>query len=252
MAYVAAVVLARPDWGAAGRGLVVPSTPMSREALVASRDGRHHPGPVGAGVHPVYAADKGLRVSELRYERLDVVVGAVLTGVIGTLVVVACAATLHVHGIHVDDAGDAARTLEPLAGGAARLLFGVGFVGAALLAAAESRCRTRTPCARPQDGPPTRSPRLRDSTSPSPASWRFAAGLVLVPGAPLITILYLTQALNAVLLLGLLPFMGRLGRDPEVLGALHLTRPGVAVCAVIIAAVGVACAVLLGLSLGIG
>ena len=35
----------------------------------------------------------------------------------------------------------------------------------------------------------------------------FAAGLVLIPGAPLIRILFLTQALNAVLLLALLPFL---------------------------------------------
>ena len=44
------------------------------------------------------------------------IVGAVLTGVIGFFVVIACAATLHVQGIDVKDAGDAARALEPLAG----------------------------------------------------------------------------------------------------------------------------------------
>ena len=64
------------------------------------------------------------------------IVGAVLTGVIGFFVVVACAATLHVEGIKVDDAGDAARALEPLAGEPAATLFGLGFLGAALLAAA--------------------------------------------------------------------------------------------------------------------
>ena len=45
-----------------------------------------------------------------------------------------------------------------------------------------------------------------------------AATLVLIPGAPLIPILFLSQALNAVLLLVLLPFMRRLGRDPAVMG----------------------------------
>lgn len=80
----------------------------------------------------------------------------------------------------------------------------------------------------------------------------IAAGIVLVPAVPLIPVLYLTQVLNAVLLLAILPFMVRLGRDPEVLGAQRLRRGGVVVCVTFIVAVAVACAVLLALSLGFG
>ena len=53
-----------------------------------------------------------------------------------------------------------------------------------------------------------------------------AAAIVLIPGAPLIEILFLTQALNAVLLLVLLPFMRSLGRDRELMGAHALGREG--------------------------
>src|SRR5204863_352889 len=67
---------------------------------------------------------------------IDVAVGAIMTGVIGAFIVVACAATLHVRGIDIHEARDAAVALEPLAGAAAATLFGLGFVGAALLAAA--------------------------------------------------------------------------------------------------------------------
>src|SRR5213078_778123 len=70
-----------------------------------------------------------------RYERIDVVTGAVMTGVIGLFVVIACAATLHVQGVSIDDAADAARALKPLAGSLASVLFGAGLLGAALLAA---------------------------------------------------------------------------------------------------------------------
>ena len=45
-----------------------------------------------------------------------------------------------------------------------------------------------------------------------------AAALVLIPGAPLVSILFLSQALNAVLLLVLLPFMRHLAVDPAVMG----------------------------------
>jgi Mn2+/Fe2+ NRAMP family transporter len=56
--------------------------------------------------------------------------------VIWFFVVIACAATLHVQGVAINDASDAARALEPLAGNTAATLFGLGFLGAALLAAA--------------------------------------------------------------------------------------------------------------------
>ena len=43
---------------------------------------------------------------------------------------------------------------------------------------------------------------------------------MLIPGAPLIPILFLSQALNAVLLLVLLPFMRSLAQDRELMGAI--------------------------------
>ena len=41
---------------------------------------------------------------------------------------------------------------------------------------------------------------------------------MLIPGAPLIPILFLSQALNAVLLLAILPFLRALARDAELMG----------------------------------
>ena len=60
-------------------------------------------------------------------------------------VVVACAATLHIHRQHIDDAADAAGALRPLAGDAAQALFGVGLVRAGLLAAAVVPLSTSLP-----------------------------------------------------------------------------------------------------------
>jgi Mn2+/Fe2+ NRAMP family transporter len=69
-----------------------------------------------------------------------------------------------------------------------------------------------------------------------------AAGIVLVPGAALVPILFLSQALNAVLLPPLLIFMARIGRDPLVMG-LHrsgrvVTAAYGASIAVVVASVG--------------
>ena len=52
----------------------------------------------------------------------------------------------------------------------------------------------------------------------------IATVVVLIPGAPLVPILFLTQALNAVLLLGVLPFLMALGRDRGVMGD-HVLGP---------------------------
>jgi NRAMP (natural resistance-associated macrophage protein)-like metal ion transporter len=222
IAYVVAGILAHPDWGATARGLVVPSIPLNRDALlVAVATLGTTLAPWGLAFIQSYAVDKRLHVKDLRYERVDVIVGAVLTGVIGLFVVVACAATLHVQGIDVDDASDAARALEPLAGDAASTLFGLGFLGAALLAAAIVPLSTAYSISETLG----RRADLNDSFAEARtfylsfgAVMATGACIVLIPGAPLIQLLFLTQALNAVLLLVLLPFIRSLAKDRMLMG----------------------------------
>ena len=250
VAYVVAGILAHPDWGEAAKGLVVPSIPLDRDAvLVAVATVGTTLAPWGLAFIQSYAVDKRLTVKDLRYERADVIVGAVLTGVIGFFVVIACAATLHAQGIDVDDAGDAARALEPLAGNAAATLFGLGFLGAALLAAAIVPISTAYSISEALD----RRTGLDQSFSEEPTFYlafgavtAIGAGLVLIPGAPLIQLLFLTQALNAVLLLVLLPFIRSLAKDRELMGEHALgrfdrvsTALALAVVAVSVTALGV-------------
>src|ERR1700709_17517 len=132
VAYVISGFLSHPDWGATAKGLVVPNLPLNREAvLVAVATVGTTLAPWGLAFIQSYAVDKKLRVKDLRYERVDVITGALLTGVIGLFVVVACAATLHVKGIEINDARDAARALQPLAGAPAATPSWLGFLGAA-------------------------------------------------------------------------------------------------------------------------
>jgi Mn2+/Fe2+ NRAMP family transporter len=228
VAYVISGFLAHPDWGAAARGLVVPSIPLTRDAvLVAVATIGTTLAPWGLAFIQSYAVDKRLHVKDIRYERVDVVVGATLTGVIGLFVVVACAATLHVGGIEINDARDAARALEPLAGNTAATLFGLGFLGAALLAAAIVPLSTAYSISETFG----RRDDLDDSFSEARSFYLSfgavvlaAVTIVLIPGAPLIPILFLSQALNAVLLLVLLPFIRSLTKDRELMGSYALGR----------------------------
>jgi Mn2+/Fe2+ NRAMP family transporter len=208
----------------------VPSIPLTRDALlVAVATLGTTLAPWGLAFIQSYAVDKRLQVKDIRYERIDVIVGAVLTGVIGFFVVVACAATLHAQGIEIDDAGDAARALEPLAGDMAATLFGLGFLGAALLAAAIVPLSTAYSVSETLG----RKADLDDKFGEAKAFYlsyaavvTVAAALVLIPGAPLIQILFLSQALNAVLLLVILPFLRSLGRDRDLMGVHALGRGG--------------------------
>jgi Mn2+/Fe2+ NRAMP family transporter len=241
VAYVVSGILAHPDWGAAAKGAVIPEIPLNREAvLVAVATVGTTLAPWGLAFIQSYAVDKRLSVKDLGYERIDVITGAVLTGVIGLFVVVACAATLHVQGIEINDARDAATALEPLAGSAAATLFGLGFLGAALLAAAIVPLSTAYSISETFG----RKAELDDSFGEARVFYlsfgavvALAAVLVLIPGAPLIQILFLSQALNAVLLLVLLPFMRALGGDRELMGSHALGRWGRASTALALAVI---------------
>ena len=220
--YVVAGVAAHPRWGDALRGTVVPSLPHGRSALViATATVGTTLAPWGLSFIQSYTADKRLTPHDLIYERTDVVTGAVLTGVIGFFVVVACAATLHAQGVAIHDAADAAQALEPVAGGLAAELFGAGLISAALLAASILPLSTAYSVSEFVG----RESALDDTPSEAPLFYGtyaaivvVRAAVVLVPGAPLVTILVATQVLNAVLLLPLLAFMYGVARDRELMG----------------------------------
>jgi Mn2+/Fe2+ NRAMP family transporter len=231
VAYVAAGLLAHPDLPAAGRGLVVPSLGLSRpEALLVAATVGTTLAPWGLSFIQSYAVDKRLTVADLRYERVDVLVGATLTGVIGFFVVVACAATLHADGTHIESASDAAQALAPLAGRLSGTLFAVGLVGAAVLAAAILPLSTAYSVCDLTGSPAALDSSLKEARLfylTDVGVTAAAVTLVLLPHVPLVTLLVSTQTLNAVLLVPLLVVMHLLSRDVETMGE-HVVRPLVA------------------------
>jgi Mn2+/Fe2+ NRAMP family transporter len=247
--YIVSGFLAHPDWGDTAAGLVVPDIPLTRDAmLVAVATVGTTLAPWGLVFIQSYAVDKRLEVKDLGYERVDVIVGAVLTGVIGLFIVVACAATLHPSGISIDEARDAARALEPLAGGLAASLFGLGFLGAALLAAAIVPLSTAYSVSEAVGAPADVDDTFAEARLfylAYGAVVLIAASIVLIPGIPLIKVLFLSQALNAVLLLVLLPFMRGLGNDRRLMGE-HVLGPagraatGIALAVIVVSIVALA------------
>jgi NRAMP (natural resistance-associated macrophage protein)-like metal ion transporter len=250
VAYIAAGFVVHPDWEQVATGLLVPRMPLTAEAIViVTATVGTTLAPWGLSFIQSYAVDKKITVDDLRYERVDVITGSVLTGVIGLFVIITCAATLHAHGLHVNSAADAAEALAPLAGPYARDLFAIGIIGAAILASAVLPLSTAYSISEfiGHEGA------LDDGFRGAPFFYGsyvgvagLAMGIVLVPGIPLIAVLVLSQVLNAVLLLPLLVFMYLLARDPQLMGRYHVSGASAAFYVVTIGAIA-ACLVALAI-----
>ncbi len=136
LAYAAAVVLARPDWLAVARGSLVPSirfTSTHLEAMLAI---------LGTTLtsymyvwQTVEQVEQPAADGRLRVREFDAMIGAALAAVIFWCILVASGATLGTHHQQVDTAQQAAQALRPLAGSLASVLFAVGLLASALIAA---------------------------------------------------------------------------------------------------------------------
>ncbi|OBB84251.1 NRAMP family divalent metal transporter [Mycolicibacterium peregrinum] len=249
VAYVFSGILAKPDWTDAAHGLLVPTMPLDSGAIaIVTATVGTTLAPWGLAFIQSYAVDKKLRTEDLKLEGVDVVIGALLTGIIGFFVVVACAATLHRSERTISDAADASIALQPLAGDAAATLFAGGLIGAALLAAsvlplstAYSVCEYSGFEAALDDG----YQQARTFYLTFALVTAVGALVVVIPGIPLVTILVATQVLNAVLLIPLLCVMIAIGRDENLMGELTLRRRSV-IAYSLVTAVVILCVVALG------
>jgi NRAMP (natural resistance-associated macrophage protein)-like metal ion transporter len=80
--------------------------------------------------------EKGVTRRAYKASQVDVVTGCIFTDVVAWFIIVACAATLYVHGYRdINTGADAAAALKPLAGQYAYILFAVGLFNASLFAA---------------------------------------------------------------------------------------------------------------------
>jgi NRAMP (natural resistance-associated macrophage protein)-like metal ion transporter len=166
--------------------------------------------------------DKGITVRQYKASRLDVIVGSIFTDVVAWFIIVACAATLYVHGLReVPDAAAAAQAMKPLAGDYAFILFAAGLFNASLFAASILPLSTAyTVC----EGLGFESG-LDKTFREAPFFYWFytllialAASMVLIPNFPMLKVAILSQVLNGVLLPVVLFFMLRLINKHELMG----------------------------------
>jgi len=167
--------------------------------------------------------EKGVTRRGLRASRWDVITGCIFTDVVAWFIIVACAATLYVHGYRdIKYAADAAQALKPLAGQYAYILFAVGLFNASLFAASILPLSTAyTVC----EGLGFESGVDKKFGEAPFFYWLYtllivAGGILvlLIPGPQLVRIVLWSQVVNGIVLPFVLIFMLLLINKKELMG----------------------------------
>lgn len=204
VAYVVSAVLVQPDWGAAMISTVRPEI-VADAGYIAGIIGL-----VGASVAPwmqfyLQAAivEKGIDMKQYRDTRIEVVVGCILTALVAFFIIVACAGAIWEHEPRaIRSAAEAAEALRPL-GPYAYALFAGGLLFSSLFAASILPLSTAyTVC----EGLGLESGVDKDFDEARSFYWLYTllivlgAGVVLIPGFPIVPMILASQVLNGILL----------------------------------------------------
>jgi len=221
--YILSGFMAQPDWGEVARHTVRPTFHMDA-AFIGLLIGM-----VGTTISPwmqfyqqAAIVEKDIPLEQYRFVRWDVILGCVMASTVAFFIVTACGATLHAGGFVIHTAEDAAMALAPLAGEFAKILFAVGLVNASLFAATILPLSTTYTIS---EGMGWESGVNKDfHEAPQfmglyTGLILFSGGLILIPGAPLIRIMLVSQIINGVLLPFVLIFILLLINKKDLMGA---------------------------------
>jgi Mn2+/Fe2+ NRAMP family transporter len=226
LAYIVAGCLAHPDWKAAGMATLVPP---NRHLFRSTGYLYMVIGVIGTTIAPWMqfylqssVVEKGITEKQYGASRLDVIVGCIFTDVVAWFIIVACAATLFVHGQHdLKDGAQAAQSLRPLAGKFAYILFSVGLFNASLFAASILPISTAYAVC---EGLGLESGLDKKFSEAPVFYWLYTglivagAGVILWPNLPLVKITILSQVVNGAVLPFVLVAMLVLINKRELMG----------------------------------
>jgi Mn2+/Fe2+ NRAMP family transporter len=222
LAYVASGVMANPPWGEVLRATVTPSFRFEAEYVTVFVTA------IGTTIAPwmqfyqqAAIVDKGLKVADYAYERLDVIIGSIFAVLVAAFIIIACAATLSKHGLRIETAKDAALALGPLAGAYASTLFAFGLLNASVFSAAILPLSTAYVVCEAFGWEMGISRNWREA----PAFFTIytllivlGAGIILLPIRSLVETMMASQTLNGILLPVVLIVMLRLINDKRRMG----------------------------------
>lgn len=222
VAYPIAAFMAGPKWDVILTATVVPTFKLDSAYLITMI------GVVGTTIAPWMqfyqqsaVVEKGITIDQYSFSRLDVIVGCIMAIVVAFFIVVACASTIHSQGLKIETAADAALALKPLVGKHASVLFAFGLFNASLFAACILPLSTSYYIC---EGMGWESGIDKDFRKAPQFFWLFtiiiivSAAVILIPNAPLIRIMFLSQVVNGAVLPFVLIFMLMLINDRSLMG----------------------------------
>jgi len=222
IAYPLAAFMAGPKWDLVLKATVTP-TFKSDSAYVMTLIGI-----IGTTIAPWMqfyqqsaVVEKGITAEQYAFTRLDVIIGCVLAIVVAFFMMVACASTIHVQGLKIETAADAALALKPLVGQYASSLFAFGLFNASLFGACILPLSTAFYIC---EGMGWESGVDKDFRNAPQFFWLFtviiviSALIILIPNAPLIAIMYISQVVNGAVLPFVLIFMQLLINNERLMG----------------------------------
>ena len=208
-----------PAWSEVAKGLLIPTlaTGFGAEILFIILAN------IGTTITPWQiffqqssVVDKGLDLHDIKFGKLDTFVGSLITCVVAAFIIIVTGAAFHFHNppIVVQDAQQTAQALEPLLphgqGELARTLFAIGLFDAGFLGALCISLSTSWAFGEVFGWAHSLNKKIKE------APWFYgvyllmllsAGAVVMIPGAPLITITMFVQVVAVTLLPSLLVFL---------------------------------------------
>jgi len=223
VSYILSGFISKPNWSEVARSSVSPVFKFDKAYLLMLI------GVIGTTIAPWMqfyqqssVVEKGIKLKDYKYSKLDVIIGAFVVNIVAIFIVVVCANTLFANGIRVETAKDAALALKPLAGKYCFYLFAFGLLNASVFSACILPLSTAYSVCEGMGWEVGVNRSFREAPqfySLYTAIIVIGAAIILLPGVKLVPIMLLSQATNGLLLPFVLIFMLLLVNNKRLMGA---------------------------------
>ena len=228
LTYVISAIMGKPHWAEIGHSIIHPDFPINGKSLAMVL------GIIGTTIAPWMqfymqssVIEKGLKMKNYKYTMIDIIVGCIATVVVAFFIMVACASTLYENKIPIEEAKDAALALQPLAGQFASQVFAFGLFVASIFSATILPLATAFYVCEAfgfEAGIDKKWDEAPEFYVLYTSILVISAGIILIPGAPLIAISLWTQVINGVLLPVVLVCMILLVNNKKIMGE-YVNKP---------------------------
>jgi Mn2+/Fe2+ NRAMP family transporter len=226
--YVVSALMGNPHWSEIGHAVIHPKVKINSTSIEMII------GIIGTTIAPWMqfymqssVIEKGLKIRQYKFVLVDIIVGCLATVVVAFFIIVACASTLNVNNIVINEAKDAAMALKPLAGAISSQVFAFGLFIASIFSATILPIATAFYVCEAFGFEAGIDKKWKEA----PQFYWLYTGIIilgviiiLIPNAPLIAITLWSQILNGLLLPVVLVCMILLVNNEKIMGK-HVNKP---------------------------